>query len=248
MLIFCHFCSVGRETWHGECKVIHSKDTGKPLIPTCWLLWGLLWLRKSTVMLLWNWGRSLRNWSNSTTLQSADKRCGSNIRECSLLWACAQHTHSRWRLCQCCDLPTDTNGDWRVKRAYLVFSMRANLFICDRSVGHCTYRNVLRDSTYAQNRCEILNCLHSLAINSLLWLLAGVWVTATTGKSPPGPHWRPQETAPPLSIRPGYINSEHSRETQALRNYASIIGNLVCTLEGKTLMRIIVPFPRAGHI
>ena len=35
-------------------------------------------------------------------------------------------------------------------------------------------------------------------------------------------------------------NFEHNRETQALRNYASIIGgltNLVCMLGGKTLMR-----------
>ena len=39
--------------------------------------------------------------------------------------------------------------------------------ICDGSVGHCTYRNVVRDSKYTQNMREILNCSRSLADDAL---------------------------------------------------------------------------------
>ena len=60
-------------------------------------------------------------------------------------------------------------NNWRVKWAYLVVSMQEYLYIYiymwQALHGHCKYRNVLRHSTYAQNACEILNCLCSLAKN-----------------------------------------------------------------------------------
>ena len=51
------------------------------------------------------------------------------------------------------------------------------IYLCDRSVGYCTYRNVLRDSKYTQNPHKISNCSRSLANNALLIL--GSWNNVT---------------------------------------------------------------------
>ena len=99
------------------------------------------------------------------------------------------------------------SNSWRVNRAYGTWSFQCGYFLLYVCARHCTgtahtVMFYVRDSKYAQNTCEILNCSHSLPNNALhssstrVWLKQGGRVRYVY--HPPAPSF--------LQLLPNYTN------------------------------------------